>query len=43
MRVALFTETFLPETNGVVTRLKHTVEELVRAGDEVLVFAPSGG
>jgi glycosyltransferase involved in cell wall biosynthesis len=43
LRVALFTETFLPETNGVVTRLKHTVEELVRAGDEVLVFTPSGG
>ena len=43
MRVALFTETFLPATDGVVTRLRHTVEELVRAGDEVLVFAPSGG
>ena len=43
MRIALFTETFLPATNGVVTRLKHTTEELVHAGDEVLVFAPSGG
>ncbi len=43
MRIALFTETFLPAIDGVVTRLRHTVEELVRAGDEVLVFAPSGG
>ena len=43
MRIALFTETFLPATDGVVTRLRHTVEELVRAGDDVLVFAPSGG
>ena len=43
MRIALFTETFLPATDGVVTRLRHTIEELVRAGDEVLLFAPSGG
>lgn len=40
MRIALFTETFLPATDGVVTRLRHTVEELGRAGDEVLVVAP---
>ncbi len=43
MRIALFTETFLPATDGVVTRLRYTIEELVRAGDEVLIFAPSGG
>lgn len=43
MRIALFTETFLPATDGVVTRLRHTLEELARAGDQVLVFAPSGG
>jgi glycosyltransferase involved in cell wall biosynthesis len=43
LRIALFTETFLPATDGVVTRLRYTIEELVRAGDEVLVFAPSGG
>lgn len=40
MRIAIFTETFLPATDGVVTRLKHTVEELRRKGDEVLIFAP---
>ena len=43
MRIALFTETFLPAIDGVVTRLRHTIEELVRIGDEVLIFAPSGG
>jgi glycosyltransferase involved in cell wall biosynthesis len=46
LRIAFFTETFLPATDGVVTRLRHTIEELRRAGDEVLVFAPrypSGG
>lgn len=40
MRVALFTETFLPATDGVVTRMRHTVEQLARAGDEMLVIAP---
>lgn len=40
MRIALFTETFLPATDGVVTRLKHTIRELTRMGDEVMVFAP---
>ena len=40
MRIAFFTETFLPATDGVVTRLRHTIEELRRVGDEVLVFAP---
>ncbi len=43
MRVAIFTETFLPSTDGVVTRLRHTLEELERAGDEVIVFAPALG
>lgn len=39
----MFTETFLPSTDGVVTRLRRTLEELNRMGDELLVFAPSGG
>lgn len=43
MRIAYFTETFLPSTDGVVTRLRHTLQELSRFGDEVLVFAPAGG
>lgn len=43
MRIALFTETFLPKVDGIVTRLKHTVEHLQRLGDQVLVFSPEGG
>lgn len=43
MRIALVTEVFLPAVDGVVTRLCGTLEELVRAGDEVLVIAPAGG
>ncbi|WP_047865562.1 glycosyltransferase family 4 protein [Rubrobacter aplysinae] len=40
MRVAIFTETFLPATDGVVTRLRHTISGLTRMGDEVMVLAP---
>ncbi len=43
MKIALFTETFLPKVDGIVTRLKHTVEHLQRLGHEVLVFSPDGG
>lgn len=43
MRIALFTETFLPKIDGIVTRLCHTVEQLQRLGDEVLVISPAGG
>ena len=43
MRIALFTETFLPKVDGIVTRLKHTVEQLQKQGNQVLVFSPEGG
>jgi glycosyltransferase involved in cell wall biosynthesis len=43
MRIALFTETFLPKVDGIVTRLKHTVDHLQRMGDQVVVFSPDGG
>lgn len=43
MRIALFTETFLPKVDGIVTRLRHTVEHLQRTGDQVLIFSPDGG
>ena len=43
MKIALFTETFLPKIDGIVTRLCHTVEHLQRLGDEVLIFSPQGG
>jgi glycosyltransferase involved in cell wall biosynthesis len=37
------TEPFLPKIDGIVTMLTKTVECLRRRGDEVLIFAPSGG
>lgn len=43
MRIALFTETFLPKVDGIVTRLCHTVDHLQQSGHQVLVFAPEGG
>ena len=43
MKIALFTETFLPKVDGIVTRLSHTVDHLQRSGDQVLVFSPDGG
>jgi glycosyltransferase involved in cell wall biosynthesis len=43
MRIALFTETFLPKVDGIVTRLRHTVDHLQRMGDQVVVVAPDGG
>jgi glycosyltransferase involved in cell wall biosynthesis len=43
MRIALFTETFLPKIDGIVTRLRHTVDRLQKQGDTVLVFCPDGG
>ena len=43
MKIAMVTETFLPKIDGIVTMLTRTVETLKAEGDEVLVFAPSGG
>ena len=42
MRIAFFTETFLPKVDGIVTRLTKTLPHLVDAGDEVLIFCPEG-
>jgi glycosyltransferase involved in cell wall biosynthesis len=43
MRIALFTETFLPKVDGIVTRLRHTIEHLQRNGHQVMVFCPEVG
>jgi glycosyltransferase involved in cell wall biosynthesis len=37
------TESFLPKIDGIVTMLTKTVECLRRSGDEIMIFAPSGG
>jgi glycosyltransferase involved in cell wall biosynthesis len=43
LKVAIVTESFLPKIDGIVTMLSNTVECLRRNGDEVMIFAPSGG
>src|SRR5690554_1884488 len=40
MRIAIFTETFLPKVDGIVTRLLRTLEQLAVLGHEALIFAP---
>jgi glycosyltransferase involved in cell wall biosynthesis len=42
VKIVFFTETFLPKVDGIVTRLTKTVQHLVAAGDEVLIFCPEG-
>tara|TARA_B100000945_G_scaffold297587_1_gene276763 strand:- start:599 stop:1732 length:1134 start_codon:yes stop_codon:yes gene_type:complete len=42
VKIAFFTETFLPKVDGIVTRLTKTIECLVKNGDEVIVFCPEG-
>ena len=43
MKIALFTETFWPKIDGIVTRLIHTVDHLQRSGEQVLIFSPDYG
>jgi len=40
MRVAFFTETFLPKIDGVVTRVTRTLDQLSALGHEAIIFAP---
>ena len=40
MRIALFTEVFLPKVDGVVTRIVRTLDQLTELGHTALVFAP---
>ena len=43
MRIAFFTETFLPKMDGIVTTLCQTIRQLREMGHEILIFAPEGG
>lgn len=40
LRIALFTDTFLPQQNGVVTSILQSAEELGRRGHAVLIVTP---
>jgi phosphatidylinositol alpha 1,6-mannosyltransferase len=43
MRVAIVTESFFPQVNGVTNTVRHTVDRLLETGHEPLVVAPSPG
>lgn len=43
MKIAIITETFLPSTDGVVTRLKEAIKYLINQEHEVIVIAPDLG
>ncbi len=40
MRVAIITEVFLPEIDGVVNRTLNLIQQLRQAGDEVMIVCP---
>ena len=42
MRIAIFTEVFLPKIDGITNRLANTITQLKAEGHDVLVFAPLG-
>jgi glycosyltransferase involved in cell wall biosynthesis len=41
MRLALVTDAWLPQVNGVVRTLGHTIREIEREGHEVIVISPA--
>jgi glycosyltransferase involved in cell wall biosynthesis len=43
VRIALFTEVFLPKWDGVVNTLSHLLEHLERRGHRSILFSPEGG
>ncbi|WLR52795.1 glycosyltransferase family 1 protein [Bacillus tianshenii] len=43
MKIAIVTETFLPSTDGIVTRLCESIKWLRKEGHEILIIAPDGG
>ena len=43
MRVAIVTESFFPQVNGVTNTVRHVVDRLLERGDDVLVVAPGPG
>ena len=43
MRIAIVTESFLPQVNGVSNTVRHLVEQLTATGHSVMVVAPGQG
>jgi len=42
MRIAIFSETFLPKVDGISTTLCHYLEHLAKRGHQSIMFAPFG-
>ena len=40
MKIAMFTDTYLPQINGVVTSTSTFVEQFEKMGHEVLIVGP---
>ena len=43
MRIAIVTESFFPQVNGVTNTVRHVVDRLLQRGHEVLIVAPGPG
>ena len=43
MRVAIVTESFFPQVNGVTNTVRHTVDRLLETGHQPLIIAPGPG
>ena len=43
MRVAIVSESFFPQVNGVTNTVRHVVDRLLEQGHEVLIVAPAPG
>ena len=43
MRVAIVTESFFPQVNGVTNTVRHTVDRLLETGHDAMVVAPGPG
>lgn len=41
MRVAIFTDSYVPQINGVVTQIRNITREMVARGHKVMIVAPS--
>lgn len=43
MKIAIFTETFLPKVDGIARTVTHLLDHLALRGHESILFAPHGG